>query len=367
MTQNTASLNAIPYSQLPGWAADDHAAAYAAFRASAQQLLEIASAPGDGPAATPTPEHLLKRCRMAVDNNVTSGHAARTFFEEEFVPHRVSHTEPDGLLTGYYEPELDASRQRTEIYRVPIHRRPPDLVNLVSEAERGAKSSGLTHARKTSDGTEPYATRRQIELGALDGQGLELFYLADPVDVFFMHVQGSGQLRLPDGSKTRITYDGKNGHPYTSVGRYVVDQGWLSPEKISLQALANWLRAEPERGQKAMWQNNSYVFFRELTGDERKSPQGVLGIPLTPGRSLAVDTVFHVIGSPVFVSAPKLVHAGPPHGFNRLMVAHDVGSAITGPERGDLFFGTGKDAGRQAGTTLHRGNFFVLLPKQRPR
>ena len=219
--------------------------------------------------------------------------------------------------------------------------------------------------RKTDTGTQPYFTRAEIEQGALANKGLELLYLADPVDVFFMHIQGSGRIHLTDGTTTRINYDGKNGHPYTSIGRYLVEKGLLDANKVSMQKLCKWLRDDPERGKQVMWQNASFIFFRELKDvDADAGPMGALSVPLTPGRSLAVDPTYAPLGSPVYVSAPTLppVSGKKGAGFNRLMVAQDVGSAIKGPERGDIYFGSGDKAGKIAGVTKHPGNFFVLVP-----
>lgn len=287
--------------------------------------------------------------------------AARVFFEKVFVPHRVEHGGAEGLLTGYYEPVLDAAREAGDIFRVPIYRRPPDLVNLVGEAERGALADGLTHARKTASGVEPYATRAEIEGGALASLGLELVWLDDPVDAFFLHVQGSGRIRLAGGESVRITYDGKNGHPYTSIGRYLIDTGAMAAEEMSLDALKVWLTAHPDEARAVMQQNRSFVFFREL-GGEADAPLGALGTGLSDGRSLAVDTGYHALGTPIYVSAPTL-KPWDERGFARLMIAQDVGSAIRGPERGDIYFGSGEDAGRLAGSTKHAGRFFVLLPR----
>jgi membrane-bound lytic murein transglycosylase A len=162
----------------------------------------------------------------------------------------------------------------------------------------------------------------------------------------------------------RINYDGKNGHPYSSIGRYLIDKGLLAANKVSMQVLGKWLRADPERGKQVMWQNQSFIFFREL-GDA-EGPVGAMTVPLTPGRSLAVDTAYHTLGSPIFVAAPDMRHAVKDGVFNRLMVAQDVGSAIKGPERGDIYFGSGDKAGRIAGVTKHPGNFYVLIPTSAP-
>jgi membrane-bound lytic murein transglycosylase A len=351
-----ATFTAVTYADMPGWQRDDHAQAFQAFVRSCARVATAAGSP------------LLAACQAAsrLDAATITPAAARAFFEAQLVPHRVVHAGATGLLTGYYEPEIDGARAASPQFKVPVYRRPADLVNLVDESMRGAKSANLTHGRKTAAGVVPYATRAQIEAGALAGQGLELVYLADPVDVFFMQVQGSGRIRLPDGSKIRVHYDGKNGHPYTSVGKYLIDSGVLTADKMSLDALGTWLRADPVRGVKAMQQNASYVFFRELTGAEASGPLGVKEIPLTDGRSLAVDAGVHAIGTPVFVVSPTLSHATKGTAFERLMIAQDVGSAIKGPERGDIYFGSGPAAGKLAGITKHPGNFFVLLPMVKP-
>jgi membrane-bound lytic murein transglycosylase A len=354
---------AVTYADVPGWLRDDHALAFQAFVRSCARVAAASRAGNKGGAVPPSPA-FLAACEAAsrIDAARMTPTAARAFFETHFVPHRVVHAAPNGLLTGYYEPVIDGARTPSAHFKVPVYRRPTDLVNIVDESMRGAKSASLTHGRKTAAGVVPYATRAQIEGGALKGQGLELIYLADPVDVFFMQVQGSGRIRLPDGQMIRVHYDGKNGHPYTSVGKHLIDTGVLSADKMSLDALGTWLRADPARGAKAMQQNASYVFFRELLGAEASGPLGVIDIPLTDGRSLAVDAGVHSIGTPIFVVSPTLSHATKGGAFERLMIAQDVGSAIKGPERGDIYFGSGPDAGKLAGVTKHPGNFFVLLP-----
>lgn len=358
------------FADLPGWESDDHLAAWKAFLASCKPVLAAAKG-GSKAGPNPTPQALLGVCQHALTSQAAgrpqTRAGARAFFESHFKPHRVAHSASEGLLTGYYEPLIQGSRTPDATYQTPVYKRPPDLVNVVAESERGAKSAQFTHMRQTSKGLVPYLTRAEIEQGGLKGQNLELLYFRDPVDVFFMQVQGSGRIELPDGQKIRITYDGKNGYPYTSVGRMLVDDGHFQPEKMSLKALSGWLKVDRKRAEAVMWQNKSYVFFRELAGEEAEGAMGVLGIALQPGRSLAVDTAFHNIGTPVYVTSPALTHAASkPQGFARLMVAHDVGSAIKGPERGDIFFGSGDKAARTAGVTKHPGSFFVLLPVAAP-
>lgn len=362
MPQSVVTMTPATFAELPGWATDNHSEAFAAFRKSCSRVLAAIKDGSLKGRRAPGPEFLI-----ACHDALASGKAklseaeARKFFETHFTPHRVVHGAGHGLLTGYYEPVLDGSRTQEGRFQVAIYRRPPDLVNVVSETERGAKGSALTHVRQTTDGPAPYFTRAEIEQGALRDRGLELLYLDNEVDAFFMQIQGSGRIRLRDGSMVRVAYDGKNGHPYSSIGRYLIDTGLLQADKVSLGSLRTWLLANIERGRNVMWQNKSFVFFRELKGADAKSPMGVLNIPLTPGRSLAVDTTYHTLGMPIYVSAPKLTHAMR-GGFNRLMIAQDVGSAIKGPERGDIYFGSGDRAGKLAGITKHPGNFFVLLP-----
>jgi membrane-bound lytic murein transglycosylase A len=261
---------------------------------------------------------------------------------------------------------LQGSRTPDGPYQTPIYKRPPDLVNVVDDTRRGALKAGeLTHVRKTESGTAPYFTRAEIDGGALKDKGLELLYFSDPVEVFFMQIQGSGRVKLTDGSTVRVHYDGKNGHPYSSIGRYLIEKAILRADRMSMAALAQWLRAEPERGKKIMWQNSSYVFFREIK-DDVGSPLGAMRVPLTDGRSLAIDPSFHALGTPIYISAPTLKHVPNVPAFNRLMVGQDVGSAIKGAERGDIYFGSGDEAGKVAGGTKHVARFFVLVPNIPP-
>ena len=297
--------------------------------------------------------------------DIKSKDGARAFFEQRFTPSSVVHNGRPGMLTGYYEPLLDGSRTPHGPYQTPIYKRPPDLVNVVPDTQRGAVPARSRYVRKTDKGTEPYFTRAQIDEGALKGKGLELLYLADSVDIFFLQIQGSGRVKLTDGSIVRVHYDGKNGHPYRSIGRYLIEKALLAADKVSMGALVGWLKADAERAKKVMWHNESYVFFRELkSSDDLGAPLGALKVPLTAGRSLALDPSYHCPRhahlrqrSDPEASLPK------PAPFNRLMIGQDVGSAIRGPERGDIYVGSGDAAGKLAGVTKHAGRFFVLVPK----
>jgi len=365
MPKHAVTFDPIPFTAIPGWSDDNQLTAWKAFLGSCGPTLK-AAASGRSSNNRDTIKSLAGVCRLALDaansGSVRTRQDARRFFEAHFRPHRVSGSHAGGLLTGYYEPVLKGSRTKTSAFSVPIYRRPPDLVNVVAESERGAKSAGATHMRQTATGLQPYLTRAEIDQGGLEGQNLELMYFKDPVDVFFMQVQGSGRVELPDGNKVRVAYDGKNGYPYTSIGRVLIDVGEIGADAMSLKSLKHWLRANRERAKPVMWKNRSYVFFRELAGDDAKGPIGANGIPLQPGRILAVDTSYYALGTPIFIDAPAVTHATKSGTFRRLMIAQDVGSAIKGPERGDIYFGSGDKAGRLAGITKQPGRFLVLLP-----
>ncbi|KAB2849599.1 MAG: transglycosylase [Hyphomicrobiaceae bacterium] len=353
----------VEFGAIPGWSADDHAKALKAFRISCRRLGELARNPAKDSKFRPDPRILGICGALAELPAKVKPEAARHFFERYFDPHKVTHSGPDGLLTGYFEPIVEGSRIADDRFKTPVYRRPADLVDVVDESNRGTKNGIFTHLRQTVAGLVPFATRDEIDKGALKDQQLELLYLEDPVEVFFVQIQGSARVRLRDGKIVRVGYDGKNGHPYSSIGRYLIDKGEIPVERMSLDALRVWLKANPEKAREAMWANKSYVFFREHPEKNGEGPHGVHQIPLTTGRSLAVDPGYHAIGLPVFVVSPSLRHVSP-GGFRRLMVAQDVGSAIKGPERGDIYFGSGVKAGKLAGVTKHRGNFFVLLPKE---
>ena len=358
MPERAARVVPVSFADLPGWADDDHLAAFKAFLSSCPRVQAIAKSPPSG-VRPPVPAGLLAACEAALAAGKMSRTDAKAFFERHFQPQRLVHAAAQGLLTGYYEPLIEGSRTRDGRFQTPLYRRPSDLVNIVDETQRAAAAGGFTHMRKTTAGLVPHASRAEIDSGALNGKNLELLYVADQVDKFFLQVQGSGRVRLQDGTIIRVHYDGKNGHPYTSIGRYLIDKGMVPADKMSMGALGRWLRSDEKRGQQVMQQNASYVFFKELPNDAA-APLGALLAPLTTGRSLAVDPRFHVLGSPVYVSAPTLTHAQKGRPFHRLMIAHDVGSAIKGPERGDIYFGSGEAAGRVAGVTKHPGHLFVM-------
>jgi len=352
-----ATFEPVSFQDLPAWAEDDHLAALRAFQSSCPQVIAGKAGKSDGPGAA----ELVAACTTAMAlPPKTTRLMARLFFESQFRPHRIVHAKAEGLLTGYYEPVIDGSRMRQGKFQTPVLKRPPDLVDVASAA-RGKLQASLTHAKRTATGLEPFPTRAEIDAGALAGRNLELLYLASPVDIYFLQIQGAGRIRLQDGSFVRVQYDGKNGHPYTSIGRYLIDKGLLAADKMSMGALGRWLKADLSRAREVMNQNASYVFFREMPADAA-GPHGAFDVALIAGRSLAIDPSFHRLGGLVYVSGPTLTPKGHTRPFNRLMVAHDVGGAIKGPERADIYFGTGERAQSQAGGVRHPGHLFALVP-----
>lgn len=355
------SLEPIDFAAIEGWQADNQAAAFLALLGSCAKP----STKGTGGNAADQAAACGAAQALAAQGPVGRD-AARAFFEGHYTPYRVVAPKQPGRVTGYYEPEVEGAREPGPGFQVPVYGRPADLVALTPDEMRARFNDRLTAMRQTGDGLVPYYTRGEIDQGALTGRGLELLYLADPVELFFMQVQGSGRVRLLDGGTVRLSYAAKNGHPYSSIGKRLVELGQGGPKSMSMQGIKDWLRADPERGQKLMWVNRSYVFFRVLDGaDAGAGPIGAAGVALTPGRSLAVDAAYHALGLPIFVEAETLVGPdGAP--FRKLMLAQDVGSAIKGPERGDIFWGSGDGAGAIAGTTLAPARFIVLKPNPAP-
>jgi peptidoglycan lytic transglycosylase A len=338
-------LTPISFGEIEGWAKDDHEAAFAVLLKSCRKKS----------AGNPA-------CKQALRLGDKLGRkAARRFFESYYTPYRVEEAQP-GLVTGYYEPEVNGSRKRTGTFQVPVYGRPDDIVQVTPDVLRALYNDRRSVMRKDGEQLVPYYTRAEIDAGALKGRKLELLYLDDPVELFFMQIQGSGRVKLTDGSWVRLGYAAKNGHSYTSIGKLLATRD-DRPPNLTMDGLKDWLRADPARGRALMHENASYVFFRELPEkDAGEGPVGAQGVPLTPGRSLAVDTAYHALGTPIFVTAPALTPDGKP--FRRLMIAQDVGSAIRGKERGDIFFGSGEAAGAIAGKTKEPARFTVLLPKR---
>lgn len=358
-----AVLEPTRFADLPGWAGDDHAKALATFRRSCTALARKPDL-----VAPPRPVFTALRpicTRVARLPKQPGDAAARKFFEREFRPYIITALDkPEGFLTGYYEPEVEGSRTRSEVFATPLYARPRDLI--IETPPGGGPPTNKSGAFRDVDGARvPYFDRAAIEDGALGDRAEVVAWIRDPADAFFAHIQGSVRVRLPDGEVLRLNYDGHNGQPYTPIGRLLIERGLVPREKMSMDAIRGYIAAHPDEGRALMRQNRSYVFFRvarELTAED--GAVGAQGLPLTAGRSLAVDKAIHVYGTPIFLDADLPIGPdGAPNPFERLMIAQDTGSAIIGPARGDIFFGAGPEAGTIAGRVQHPGRFVLLLPR----
>jgi membrane-bound lytic murein transglycosylase A len=358
-----ARLEPLAFSDLADWEADDHAAAFRAFLRSCRAL-EATSAELR-PALAPQGD-LLAVCQEALKTPDAGKAEAKRFFETHFRPHAVVPHAGQGFLTGYYEPEFQGSRTPDATYRVPLLDRPQDLVTIPQGETLPGIEKGLQSARRTGSGYEPYPDRAAIEDGALGDLARPIVYLREPGEAFIIHVQGSARIRLADGTVMRVAYAGRNGRPYTSIGRVLVQQGAMDLESMTLAKLMGWLKDHPEPAKALMRQNQSYIFFREATELALEDgPIGGAGHPLVPGRSLAVDRSLWAYGLPVWLDGQLPLTLEKTEPLRRLMIAQDTGSAIVGPARGDFFFGSGEEAGRRAGLLRNPVRFVVLQPKPR--
>ncbi|PWR20557.1 murein transglycosylase A [Zavarzinia compransoris] len=361
----TPVLALVParFADLPGWTDDRAEEAWPAFRLSCERLLKRKPETSLGLAGTVA--DWVPACTEALALALAAPDTAtvRDFFEDRFRPvQALNGTAAQGLFTGYYEPELAGSPTADETNRTPLYRRPGDLVQ-VDLGDFRDELKGQRIAGRVRDGRlKPFEDREAITGGALAGQGLELVWVASPVEAFFLEIQGSGRVRLPDGRLLRVGFDGQNGHPYVALGKVMLADGLLEKGRVTMQSIKAWLNAHPAQAAALMNRNPSYVFFRDL--GEGPGPLGAQGVALTAGRSLAVDRKFFPLGVPVFLDAslppPAEGEAAP--AFRRLMVAQDTGGAIRGPVRGDVFFGAGAEAERLAGAMKQQGRWWWLLP-----
>ena len=353
----------LAFDALAGFADDEALAAFVAFRDWARAA--HAQTPPLRAARPPSPR-LMQVAEAACGAAIGDDSAARRFFVDNFRPWRVAADAADGaaFFTGYYEPVVDASLTPTPDFRAPVLARPRDLVSFEPGDGPPDLDPRLAGAERREDGRlAPYPDRAAIE--ARGGEAIA--WLADEVEAFFAQVQGSAQLRLADGRKARLVYDGRNGQPYTSIGRLLIEAGEIPQADMSLARLKAWLRANGlkpgDKGRAAMQRNASYVFFRLVEDvDPALGPIGGAGIALTPLRSIAVDRALWSYGLPFWIDATLPWRSDALSPFRRLTVAHDTGSAIVGPARADIFFGAGEAAGARAGAIRHRGVFAVLAP-----
>jgi len=356
----------VAFTDLPGWNDDDARPAFEAFRRSAFHGLTKPYRTGSLGVdfAAFAASHEAARAVPAPNR-----FEARAFFERHFIPALVDPGNGDpgnvgkGLVTGFYEPEAQASPVRTADFAVPLLSRPADLIDIDDANRPAGMDPYLAFARATPAGPVEYFDRAAIESGALADSGLEIAWLRDRVDAFFIHVQGAARLAMTDGRGLRVTYAAKSGQRFTGPGGVLARLGEIPLEKVTMQAIRAWFGAHPQRIDEILWRNRSYIFFREAPVDDPAlGPVAAAKVPLTPGRSIAVDRLLHTFGTPFFIDAPKLTAFGD-GGFRRLMIAQDTGSAIVGAARGDLFAGSGDAAGEIAGVVRHEADFYALVPR----
>jgi membrane-bound lytic murein transglycosylase A len=351
-------LEPLDFESLAGWTDDDHQAAFRTFERTARAI---------GAGRIPlrpmrsAPPKLIANARAALCTDIKAKRDARRFFEKRFRPFRVVPENGGGFLTGYYEPCVPASRLETEAFCWPILARPTDLMTFGLDPPPVGFPKDVSGARRLSDSSlEPYADRAQIEAERRD----PIVWVRDAVEAFLIQVQGSAQVEFPDRSRARLAYDGRNGLPYTSIGRILIEAGEIAESAMSLASLKAWLRRDAAKGLDLMRRNRSFVFFKLVDDfDPELGPIAGAGVPLTPLRSIAVDRMIWAYGLPFWIDAELPWADETPRPFRRLTIAQDTGSAIVGPARADLFFGSGDKAGARAGAIRHQADLVVLLPQ----
>jgi membrane-bound lytic murein transglycosylase A len=339
-----ARIEPLSFSTLAGWTDDDHAAAFDTFLKSCRAILNGTRAMRS---ARPFYGALFKVCGRAVAAGQLDRDHARVFFEDNFKPVRVTPAgQTAGFFTGYYETEVDGSRFPSDEYTIPVYAAPAETVRR--------------HQSKVFANLD----RTRIEDGALAGKELEICYIKNPVDAFFAQIQGSTRVKLDNGKLLRLNYVASNGMPYTPVGKFLIDRGIVSKEEMSMDKIREFMEANPDEGKELRRKNRSFVFFQETPLGTHDECIGAQGVPLTPGRSLAVDKRIHIYGTPVWIDAELPIESEKPETkFRHLLFAQDTGSAIVGPARADIYFGHGEEISHIAGRIKQNGQFVMLAPQ----
>ncbi len=340
-------LIAVDWEKVEGWESDKPIAALETFKRSCKAIGKR--------------EQWRNVCAEAIAIKDGSNAVARTFFEDKFQPWQVQNVNGSttGLITGYYGPELDGSPVRTKKFRHPLYKQPEDLLIIDLDEIYPALGDYRLRGRVVGNRVVPYFERSEINSDDNPLAGNELFWVEDPVELFFLHIQGSGRIRLPSGERVMVGYDNQNGYPYKSIGKLLLQRNAMTRDQMSMQNIASWVRQHPKAGEELLAENPSYIFFRALKSDIQ-SPLGALGVQLTPLRSLAVDPRTIPLGAPVFLAT---TYPGVDLPLQQLMVAQDVGGAIKGQVRADFFWGMGTEAGKIAGRMKQDCRLWVLLPK----
>ncbi len=354
----TISFVRHEFANLPGWSVDRIDQAMVALNRSCRRITALPPERPLGPAVFGTAGEWQPACVSGAAIPAGDNDAARAFIERHFTPLAVLDGDAtEGLFTGYFEPLLRGSRTRGGDFQTPLHARPDDLVTVELGRFREAWRNERIAGRVVDGALAPYDTRAEIDQGSLARSARVLAWVADPIDAFFLHIQGSGRVVLAEGGELRAGFAAQNGHAYVPIGRVLIERGVLTREQVSMQSIRTWLAGHPEEARAVLHANPSYVFFRELTGD---GPLGSEGVALTPGRSLAVDRTQIAMGAPIWLDAEDPLD--PDRRLQRLLVAQDTGGAIRGIVRGDVFWGAGEEAAERAGKMRARGRFWVLLP-----
>ncbi|OJF98378.1 murein transglycosylase A [Pararhizobium antarcticum] len=353
----------VAFADLPGWADDDPGPLLAALGRCRRHVTEV-KAYKTGTLGISVAD-LMPAFEAATSVKTDDPMAARAFFQDQFVPFRIDGADGrSGFVTAFYEPDVSVSALPDETHRYPFYRRPLDLIDVDMSNRSTGMDASFAFGQKADGGVVEYPDRQAIEEGYLHGRGLEIAYATSVVDVFFAHVQGAARLVYPDGSVRRITYAAKTGHPFSAIGKLLIERGAIDAATVSMQSIRHWLADHPDETQSVLWHNRSFIFFREADVDDPAlGPIAAAKVPLVPGRSLAVDRLIHTFGMPFFIASDSLTHMDGDKPFRRLMLALDTGSAILGPARGDIFTGSGDEAGRLAGSVRNDATFYVLIPK----
>jgi len=343
---DTVQLYPTEFAYLPGWHQDNHALAFSSFKRSCQSWQKQADEqPLSGIFELGQIGDWKKLCAIPV----ARGHE-KQFFEKWFKPYAVADDNSfEGLFTGYYLPELHGSYQKTSRYRFPVYGIPRDLIKRDGQIGRLSQGQFV-----------PYYGRTEITAGALNGKHAELLWVDDDIDAFFMEIQGSGRVIMPDGQVQGLSFAGKNGRAYYAIGKTLVDNGEIPREQISMQTIRAWIDSHPEEGRQLMLKNQSVVFFRLSAVKPSEGPVGSMNAPLTAGYSLAVDRDYLPMGIPLWLDAEH--PQGKPR-IRRLVMAQDTGGAINGVIRGDVYWGQGQTAAELAGLMKSKGRFYLLVPK----
>ena len=356
------SLELRRFADLPGWEEDDPSELVPALLRCRDHIRH--RKPYKTGSLGIRADELLPAMDAAGGLKIDSAADARRFFETYFVPFLIRKDDGNpGFVTAFYEPDVDVSAEPDDIWKYAFYRRPDDLVDIDDHNRPSSMPAGYAFGLLRDGQISEYPDRRDIDEGYLEGRGLEIAWARSKADVFFAHVQGAARLVFRDGTSQRITYAAKAGHPFSGIGGRLIELGEITRENMSMGAIREWLSRNPARADELYWHNRSYIFFREEEmGDPQLGPVAAAKVQMTPGRSLAVDRSIHTFGCPFYIQSDSLTRVDSGKKFRRLMLALDTGSAILGPARGDIFTGSGPEAGDRAGSVRNDANFFILVP-----